>query len=206
MKNRCLIVSGGEPGPVPARSDGDFVIACDRGYAYCEQFGLRPDLFVGDFDSFSGTVAPGVTMERLTPEKDDTDTGHAISCALERGYRELVLLCALGGRLDHTMANLQNAAGAAVRGAKVTILGQDMEITFLTHGTLRLAKRPGWALSVFAMSDVCTGVCLRGVKYKLEGVMLTNRFPLGVSNEFEAPEAEISLTEGIMMIVQAKKE
>ena len=59
---------------------------------------------------------------------------------------------------------------------------------------------------MFSLSDVCTGVCLRGVKYKLEGVTLTNRFPLGVSNEFEAPEAEISLTEGIMMIVQAKKE
>lgn len=205
MENRCLIVSGGEPGPAPARRDGDFVIACDRGYAYCEQLGLTPDLFVGDFDSFSGPIAPGVTLERLIPEKDDTDTGHAISCALARGYRELVLLCALGGRLDHTMANLQNAAGAAARGAKVTILGQDTEITFLTRGTLRLAKRPGWALSVFSLSDACTGVCLRGVKYKLENVTLTNRFPLGVSNEFEAPEAEIQLAEGIMMIVQAKK-
>ena len=93
-----------------------------------------------------------------------------------------------------------------MRGAQVTILGQGTEITFLTHGTIHLPKRPGWALSVFSLSDACTGVCLRGVKYKLEGVTLTNRFPLGVSNEFEAPEAEISLTEGIMMIVQAKKE
>ena len=82
MENRCLIVSGGELGPAPARRDGDFVIACDRGYAYCEQLGLTPDLFVGDFDSFSGPIAPGVTLERLIPEKDDTDTGHAIGWAL----------------------------------------------------------------------------------------------------------------------------
>lgn len=204
-EKRCIIISGGCFGPVPERKTGDFVIACDRGYTYCERLGLRPDLFIGDFDSFSGTVAPGVPVERLIPEKDDTDTGHAIRCALDRGFRTLVLACALGGRLDHTLANLQNAAGAAAEGADVTILDETTEITFLTGGTLRLAKRPGWGLSVFSMSDACTGVSLYGVKYKLEDACMTNRFPLGVSNEFEAPEAVIALKQGMMMVMQTKK-
>ena len=110
MKNRCIIVSGGVFSPAPEQQPGDFVIACDRGYAYCERLGLTPDLFIGDFDSYSGAVAPGVAVERLIPEKDDTDTGHAITYALAHGFRTLVLTCALGGRLDHTLANLQNAA------------------------------------------------------------------------------------------------
>ena len=50
-----------------------------------------------------------------------------------------------------------------------------------------------------------TIICLRGVKYRLENAVLTNRVPLGVSNEFAAPEAEISLTQGILMIAQTKK-
>ena len=102
MENRCIIVSGGVFGPAPERRPDDFIIACDRGYAYCGRLGLTPDLFIGDFDSYSGTVAPGVAVERLIPEKDDTDTGHAITYALAHGLRELVLVCALGGRLDHT--------------------------------------------------------------------------------------------------------
>ena len=71
--------------------------------------------------------------------------------------------------------------------------------------TLRLPRRKGWGLSVFSLTDRCTGVCLRGVKYRLEDAVLTNRVPLGVSNEFAAPEAEISLTQGILMIAQTKK-
>ena len=117
----------------------------------------------------------------------------------------LILVCALGGRLDHTLANIQNAASAAAEGANVTILDECEEITFLTGGTLRLPRRKGWGLSVFSLTDRCTGVCLRGVKYRLEDAVLTNRVPLGVSNEFAAPEAEISLTQGILMIAQTKK-
>ena len=106
MENRCIIISGGVFGPVPEKQPGDFIIACDRGYVYCERLGLTPDLFIGDFDSYSGAVAPGVAVERLIPEKDDTDTGHAITYALSHGFRELVLVCALGGRLDHTLVNV----------------------------------------------------------------------------------------------------
>ena len=190
---------------MPEKQPGDFIIACDRGYVYCERLGLTPDLFIGDFDSYSGAVAPGVAVERLIPEKDDTDTGHAITYALSHGFRELVLVCALGGRLDHTLANLQNAANAAAQGMSVTILDEKSEITFLTHGTFRLKKRPGWGLSVFSLSDTSTGVCLRGVKYELENAVLDNRFPLGVSNEFDAPEAEIAVGQGILMVMQTKK-
>ena len=166
---------------------------------------MTPDLFIGDFDSYSGTVTPGVAVERLIPEKDDTDTGHAITYALSHGFRELVLVCALGGRLDHTLANVQNAANAAAQGASVTILDENSELTFLTHGTFRLKKRPGWGLSVFSLSDTSTGVCLRGVKYELENAVLDNRFPLGVSNEFDAPEAEIAVGQGILLVMQTRK-
>ena len=48
MEKRCIIVSGGRPGPAPQPQPGDFVIACDRGYRYCAGLGLQPDLFIGD--------------------------------------------------------------------------------------------------------------------------------------------------------------
>ena len=89
MEKRCIIVSGGRPGPAPQPQPGDLVIACDRGYRYCAGLGLQPDLFIGDFDSYDGAVDPAVPVERLQPEKDDTDTGHAIRHALDQGYRTL---------------------------------------------------------------------------------------------------------------------
>ena len=62
MEKRCIIVSGGRPGPAPQPQPGDFVIACDRGYRYCAGLGLQPDLFIGDFDSYDGAVAPAVPV------------------------------------------------------------------------------------------------------------------------------------------------
>ena len=62
MEKRCIIVSGGRPGPAPQPQPGDFVIACDRGYRYCAGLGLQPDLFIGDFDSYD--VIP---LRRTTP-------------------------------------------------------------------------------------------------------------------------------------------
>ena len=58
---------------------------------------------------------------------------------------------------------------------------------------------------MFSLSDASTGVCLRGVKYELENAALDNRFPLGVSNEFDAPEAEITVEQGVLIVMQNKK-
>ena len=205
MKGLCAIISGGEYSPMDDIKAAEYIIACDRGYSYAKRSGIVPDLLLGDFDSYTGKLPEGAAVERLPREKDDTDTMHAVRRALELGFTRISLYCALGGRLDHTLANIQNAASAAAEGANVTILDEREEITFLTGGTLRLPRRKGWGLSVFSLTDRCTGVCLRGVKYRLEDAVLTNRVPLGVSNEFAAPEAEISLTQGILMIAQTKK-
>lgn len=199
---RCVIVSGGARGPIPRESCG-CVIACDRGLAYCLESGVVPDVFVGDFDSYSGAVPACTELIRLPTRKDDTDTGFAVRLAIERGFSRIVLVCALGGRLDHTMANLQTCADAALRGAEVSILADDTEIFFLTGGELRLPKREGWSLSVFAATDRASGVTITGCRYPLSDAVLTSRFPLGVSNEQIAPDASIRVAEGVLMVVRS---
>lgn len=198
----CLIISGGDFSPFTV-PEGAFVIACDRGYAYALRCGVRPDLVVGDFDSYRGELDPGIPVQKLPVEKDDTDTVSALRYALEQGYREITLVCALGGRLDHLLANLQAAVFAAKRGAALRIVGADTEILTLRPGCLRLPRKEGWSLSVFAAEDRCRGVSITGAKYELHDAELTNDFPLGVSNEWAAPMAEITLREGTMLIVQS---
>ena len=199
----CLIISGGDFSPFTV-PEGAFIIACDRGYAYALRCGVRPDLVVGDFDSYRGELDPGIPVQKLPVEKDDTDTVSALRYALEQGYREITLVCALGGRLDHLLANLQAAVFAAKRGAALRIVGADTEILTLRPGSLRLPRKEGWSLSVFAAEDRCRGVSIKGTKYELMDAELTNDFPLGVSNEWAAPEAEISLREGTLLIVQSQ--
>ena len=199
----CIIISGGDFSPFTV-PEGAFVIACDRGYAYARRCGVRPDLVVGDFDSYSGAIDPEIPVRKLPVEKDDTDTVSALRCALSRGFEEITLVCALGGRLDHLLANLQAAVFAAKHGASLRILGADTEILTLRRGSLRLPRKEGWSLSVFAAEDRCRGVSITGAKYELHDAELTSDFPLGVSNEWAAPAAEISLREGTLLIVQSR--
>ncbi len=199
----CLIITGGDFSPFTV-PEGAFIIACDRGYAYARRCGVRPHLVVGDFDSYSGELDPEIPLQKLPVEKDDTDTMSALRFALSRGFAEITLVCALGGRLDHTLANLQAAVFAAKHGAALRILGADTEILTLRRGSLLLPRKEGWSLSVFAAEDRCRGVSIKGSKYELTDAELTNDFPLGVSNEWTSPAAEISLLEGTLLIVQSR--
>ncbi len=122
--------------------ESDLTIAADSGLSAFDALGLMPDLLVGDMDSVDPAVLARyegrLPEHRLNCIKDDTDGVDALDLAIARGAKEITLLGALGGRLDHTLANIQNAASAAAEGANVTILDEREEITFLTGGTLRL--------------------------------------------------------------------
>ena len=128
MKKLCAIISGGEADDLTGISDADFIIACDRGYAYAKAAGIRPDLLVGDFDSYTGALDKTVPVLDLPVEKDDTDTMAAVRWAVSEGFSELRLYCALGGRLDHLMGNIQALSFACAHGLRASLLGQDARL------------------------------------------------------------------------------
>ena len=204
MKTKCLIISGGEYAPLPRPDADTLVIACDRGYTYAERCGIVPDLVVSDFDSYAGPVDPAVAIRRLPAEKDDTDTMSAIRAAIERGCTDGLLCCALGGRLDHTLANLQSLLFAEEHGLRLRIQSPDTEVSVLRGGSMRIRRREGFSLSVFSLSERCRGVSIRGAKYELDDVELTNAFPIGVSNEWAEDEAAITVREGSLLIVLSR--
>ena len=91
MKKLCAIISGGQADDLAGIRDADFIIACDRGYAYAKEAGIRPDLLVGDFDSYKGERDKRVPVLDLPVEKDDTDTMAAVRWAVSEGFSEIRL-------------------------------------------------------------------------------------------------------------------
>lgn len=174
------------------------VIAVDGGYEYVKE--SRVDLVVGDFDSL-GYVPEHSHVLKLVPEKDDTDMLVAIKEGLKAGYREFHIYGGCGGRIEHTIANIQSLAYLAEHDAIGILHDRDTVITMLTNGTLTLPAELTGYLSVFSYGEKAEGVCLRGVKYPLEQATLTDAFPLGVSNEFIGQQAELSVEKGRLLIV-----
>ena len=207
MQKKCVIISGGDYYLPCGVADGAFVIACDKGYGYCVKAGIAPDLTVGDFDSYRGKIPQAGEVKVLPCEKDDTDTMFAVKEACARGYKDIRIYCAAGGRYDHFLANLQTAAYAALRGAKVRITGLYDDFYVFSSGEITLKKQEEKSLSVFALSDKCEGVTVKGAKWELFETELTNGFPLGVSNEWSLRgETSISVKKGVIAVVLSKFE
>lgn len=170
---RCVIFGGGQIGdPEQIKNlvrQEDYLICADSGYRHCVQLGFSPQLVLGDFDSYAGVVQSDCELLRYPIEKDDTDTMLAVKQALQRGYERLVLVGMLGGRLDHTLANIQTLVYAVEHGAAAQIIDSSCYITVIKGGqTAQIPYQQGFHFSVFCHSDCASGVCIRHAKYELE--------------------------------------
>ena len=184
--------------PYPA--PGDYVIAADRGYDSLMAFGVQPDLVVGDFDSLGHTPShPNVIQ--LPAEKDDTDMIFALRKGLELGYRRFVLLGGVGGRVEHTYANLQLLDWLTTQGAQGFLAGEKTAATALRNGELVFPQSMSGYLSVFCNSGSAEGVTLENLKFPLSDHTLSGTFPLGVSNEFTGQSARVAVKSGSLILI-----
>ncbi len=208
MENQqiCVIFAGGpetaQPAlPVPPQA---YHLCADSGLHLAERLGCVPDLVLGDFDSL-GAVPESLPHMTVPVEKDDTDTLLAVRVALEKGFRDIRIYGAFGGRLDHTLANLQTLEFIRRQGAGGMLIGAGDIAYMLTDGeALVLPRKENWSLSLFAWSEQCRDVSAAGVYYPLEHGDLTRSFPLGVSNQITAESAEIRCGSGMLLILQSR--
>ena len=206
-RNICYIVGAMSltPDLRPYPVQGDYVIAADRGFDSLVAYGVRPDLAVGDFDSL-GHRPNHPNVIQLPAEKDDTDMVFALRKGLELGYRRFVLLGGVGGRLEHTLGNLQLLDWLACQGGQGFLAGEKTAATCIRDG-MSVTFPPSMTgyLSVLCNSGRAEGVDLTGLKYPLNGYTLTGSFPLGVSNQFLGQEASVSVKEGSLLLIWEDK-
>ena len=126
----------------PYPTSGDYVIAADRGFDSLVAYGVNPDLAVGDFDSL-GHRPNHPNVIQLPAEKDDTDMVYAIRKGLELGYRRFILLGGVGGRLEHTLGNLQLLDWLTLHGAQGFLAGEKTVATCLRDGK-KSPSPPPW--------------------------------------------------------------
>ena len=197
----CYIVGAGENYGIhfSPRAD-DLVIAADAGFQVLEQNGIKMDLVIGDFDSLP-FVPKHPDVITLKKEKDDTDMRAAVLEGIKAGYETFHIYGGTGGRIEHTIANMQLLAELSSGGKRGFLFGRDYIITALTNGTFMFPDHVSGYVSVFAHSDRAEGVWLKGLKYELQDAVLTNRYPIGVSNEFIGEVSSISVKAGTLLIV-----
>ena len=212
MKNRnCILIGAGDltVSQIPVGEE-DLCIAVDGGFEYCNLLEIVPDYIIGDFDSLSESQAETVAEIAKTAQdrvivlpvmKDDTDMLAAIKLGLQEGCNNFRIYGGVGGRIEHTLANIQcllylkehNAVGYLMDGTGMILVAKEEEVSF--RETLE-----GY-LSVFSLSDSCN-LSLDGLKYCLKEKELTSSYPLGISNEFmEGQKATVTVHKGAALLV-----
>ena len=206
--SRCVILSACPVGPELKRllRPDDFIIACDAGYRNCAPLGCKPDIIVGDFDTAPCPEQQDDDIVVLPHVKDDTDTEYAARLAAEKGFDEVLLLGALGGkRMEHTLANLCTALGLEQRGIRATLQDERSRVTFVRPGETRTyPKEEFFYFSAFPMEGRAEGVYERGSYYELTDAVLAVGYPLGVSNEYAegSDTITISVRKGALVVVE----
>ena len=199
-----LIVLGGDAPGVEllkaCMAEADFSIAADRGLEAFDAAGLEPDLLIGDMDSVSPEVLAWyesrLSEDRLNCIKNDTDCEYALNLAISKGATEIILLGALGGRLDHALANL--IVRAARHGVWAEIRAEGVRIVRVS-GSYTLTGAKGGTISLLPLG-AARGVTIQGCYYTIEDFTLTSDTSRGMSNVVTADEAVISVREGDLML------
>lgn len=186
--------------------DGDFVICADGGLKHAIACGILPDLLVGDFDSLDADLPEAIERLKLPVMKDDTDTMAAVKTGLQRGYRRFTILCATGGRLDHTYANLCTMQYILSQGGEACLVDADTSIYLIRNKKMLFKNQTGKTLSVFPFGCRFCTVTYEGLLYPLDHVRLyADGFPMGVSNIIIENTATVEVHKGDALIMLNNK-
>lgn len=202
MKPICYIVGAGDFSeacfPLNYRDD-DLLLAADGGYGWLKKHNLKPDFIIGDLDSIK-ELPLDTPILRFPQQKDDTDMMLAVKHGQSLGYNTFVIYGATGGRLDHTIANLQLLHYIANHNGTGYLADAVSLMTVIKNKSISIKGNPNAGLSVFSLTPKSEGVTLKGVGYPLSDGILTSDFPLGVSNYLTSDTATISVKDGVLLI------
>lgn len=177
------------------------IIAADCGMKILNRLGITPHAVIGDFDSMDAPSVDICRVIRHKVEKDDTDTMLCIRYALDIGASDITIVSGIGGRLDHTIANIQSLNFILKAGAKGRIISADEEVFLLGPGSFRFNRRDGFSMSLFSYSEKVSGLSISGAKYEVESTDIDNSFPIGASNSITEDFCKISFTDGTLLVV-----
>lgn len=204
MQKTCYIFGAGkyEGTTFPTISEGDLVIAADGGLSVLQQQGITPHVILGDFDSYPVELpeTDGSDILRYPVEKDDTDMLLAAKYGLEKGCQCFCLYGGMGGRLDHTLANIQLLAWLSHQGVQGFLYGNHTVLTAITNGTFTFAGAPQTRLSIFCYGEKAEGVTVEGCQYTAENATWNNQYPIGVSNAFTDRPVKVTVKHGTLLL------
>lgn len=186
------------------------IIAADGGLQHVQDLGLVPDILIGDLDSVTPEQVQwaeenGVEIRRFPADKDETDLELALIAAAATGNRKMVIVGALGGRLDQTLSNVLLLHLPVLTNLDVRI-DDGLQEVILVRNALELAGKPGDLVSLLPLSPIVRGITTSGLKYPLNDESMIFFHSRGLSNRMLTDTALIEFQSGVLICIHERQE
>ena len=150
----------------------DLLICCDGAADKLIDFGMSPQVIIGDMDSVSGKVREQYASIMIhSDDQASNDLTKAVHHCIDKGYPSVSILGATGLREDHTLGNISLMMEYYPR-IEVQIIS-DYGIFFLVQSGEQVQSFAGEKISLFSI-DNRVSVSSTGLKYPLNDLQLSN--------------------------------
>jgi len=212
MSQIVNIVSGGRLGDQSffrekiSRMENCMIICCDGGARHVQYSGIKPDVIIGDMDSIDPAMlasysTSGIKIIKHPANKDFTDTELALDYALGLKPEAIFIWGALGGRIDHALANVFLLCRGQEKGIRTCLIDEYGE-AFVLEIETSFINETGKTVSLIALSPEVTGINLTGFLYPLNDGTLTMGTSRGISNMINEDRASISVKKGTLLVIK----
>jgi thiamine pyrophosphokinase len=187
-------------------AENPVIICADGAARYLRVLDIVPAFIIGDMDSIDADTLEyfyqkGSTVLRHPGEKDETDTQLALEYAIKLQPHDIFIFGALGGRIDHTLANISLLTMADRAGIQARIIDETCEL-FIISRIATIEGKKGQTVSLLPLSSEVTGITLEGFEYPLsDGTMKLGR-PYGISNRLMSEKGMISIQSGYLLVIR----
>lgn len=187
----------------------DFILCADGGTHHALALGLTPNLVIGDMDSiqkdqWQALEQAGVSIELFPRDKNETDLELTITRAIELDPKEIVIVAALGGRLDQTLGNISLLSDIRLATFDVHLDDGADEI-FFCRDQVQVHGRSGDIVSLIPWGNPVHGIQTHGLKWPLNDETLHPDKTRGISNEMLSETASIHIASGHLLVIHTRK-
>ena len=205
---RIIIFANGELPDIekarPLLHEDDFIIAADGGTRHALALGLTPNIIIGDLDSLPANFEPSTfngELIQFPADKNETDLELAIQHALTLNPEEVIIMAALGGRLDQTLGNISLILHPS---SFILRLDDGIEEVFFCRNNCEIKGTSGDTVSLIPWQGEVTGVVTTGLKWLLQNETLYPHKTRGISNEMLNNTATVQIDSGLLLIVHRR--
>jgi thiamine pyrophosphokinase len=213
LNNRAVIFANGRLANVNRihkliRKD-DFLIAVDGGSKHLRAINILPHLLIGDLDSISKKdlviyKREGIKTLQFPRNKDKTDLELALDETKNQGFLEILIIGALGGRLDQTLGNIALLLQPKLENCQIH-LDDGRDEVWLIKEKMRITGKVGDRISLLAINGPAEGIVAYGLKFPLKNETLYPYQTRGISNMMLSDSIHITLNKGSLLCIHTRE-